>query len=82
MADIEFTCSNCRQTLEAPEEMAGEMVECPSCQQTIAIPSPAPREKAVVMCPECGAPMEPEAVLCVKCGFHRGLGRKVKTEFT
>ncbi|MFC1497957.1 hypothetical protein ACFLS1_05730 [Verrucomicrobiota bacterium] len=46
MSDIKFQCSNCQQTLEAPEEMAGDAVECPSCQQQLTVPSPpAPSRK-------------------------------------
>jgi DNA-directed RNA polymerase subunit RPC12/RpoP len=40
MADIEFTCSECGQTLEAPEEMAGESLACPECEAPITIPAP------------------------------------------
>jgi DNA-directed RNA polymerase subunit M/transcription elongation factor TFIIS len=38
MADIEFTCPECGQVLEAPEEMAGESLACPSCEAPISIP--------------------------------------------
>ena len=40
MAEITFSCPGCRQELEAPEEMAGEIVECPNCQKQITIPKP------------------------------------------
>lgn len=32
-------------------------------------------------CPECGADMEPDAVLCMSCGFHKGLGKRIGTDF-
>jgi len=38
MPDIEFACPSCGQTLEAPLEMAGESVECPSCQEVMVVP--------------------------------------------
>ena len=40
MADMEFECPGCRQTLEAPEDMAGDIVECPACGTQIAVPAP------------------------------------------
>lgn len=41
--DIAFSCPHCAQHLEAPPEMAGDQVECPSCSQAISIPAqPAP----------------------------------------
>lgn len=42
MAEIEFNCPACGQVLEAPEEMAGESLACPSCEAPITIPAPAP----------------------------------------
>ena len=39
MADIRFSCPGCGQVLEAPPEMVGELVECPSCQQQFSIPA-------------------------------------------
>ena len=41
MADIEFNCPACDQVLEAPEEMTGEAIDCPSCETEITIPPPA-----------------------------------------
>jgi len=40
MPDINFNCPNCNQNLDAPPEMAGETIECPSCTKAIVIPSP------------------------------------------
>jgi len=45
MPDIEFSCPSCGQTLEAPLELAGESVECPSCQEVMVVPA-AEREDA------------------------------------
>lgn len=42
MADIKFNCPGCKQSLEAPSDMAGQLIECPSCKRTIEVP-PAPR---------------------------------------
>ena len=38
MDDIKFVCPNCNQRLEAPEDMAGQVVECPGCQQALTVP--------------------------------------------
>jgi len=31
MSDFEFKCPNCKQSLEASEDMLGQLIECPSC---------------------------------------------------
>ena len=82
MADITFACANCRQSLEAPEEMAGEAIDCPACGHSITIPSPAapPTQAAAPACPSCGAGLETDSVLCTACGYHLKLGRKLSTD--
>lgn len=35
---INFTCSNCGEPLEAPGEMAGQVLVCPKCKKTQLIP--------------------------------------------
>ena len=50
MADIAFICSNCEQKIEAPEEMAGLQVECPSCQRELLIPT---QKRMLTLCPLC-----------------------------
>ena len=37
MSDIQFNCPHCKQSLEAPSDMAGQLIECPSCKQTIEV---------------------------------------------
>jgi hypothetical protein len=39
MPDIHFECSKCKQTLNAPEELASQLIECPTCKETIEVPS-------------------------------------------
>ena len=39
MTDINFACASCGQNLDAPEDMAGTTVSCPSCSAQIVIPS-------------------------------------------
>ena len=95
MADFSFACPSCKQVLEASDDMAGQVVECPACQQQITIPCPetaAPQEEVAApqdaeeapaspKCPSCGTAMEADAVLCVHCGFHTKLGKKINTSF-
>lgn len=42
MADISFTCPHCKQHLEAPPEMAGEQLSCPTCRKDLKIPTVDP----------------------------------------
>ena len=42
MADTKFNCPHCNQSLEAPPEMRGEIIGCPSCQELLEIPRPIP----------------------------------------
>lgn len=35
---IKLTCSNCGQHIEAPNDLRGESIPCPSCDQHLAIP--------------------------------------------
>jgi len=80
MANIEFTCNFCKQTLEATDDMAGQEVDCPNCSKKILIPSLPSRPQQI--CPACQTPMEEGSVLCINCGFHLKLKKKIQTEFT
>jgi len=42
MSDISFTCPHCKQHLDAPPEMAGDQLACPTCQKQIRVPTAAP----------------------------------------
>lgn len=42
MSDYEFDCPHCGQSLEAPEDMLGETIDCPSCNGKLALPKPEP----------------------------------------
>lgn len=48
MADFKFSCPHCQQSLEAPPDMAGETIECPTCKNSFCIPGnvPQPTQKA------------------------------------
>lgn len=38
MPNIHFDCPQCTQPLEAPEELARELIDCPECKATIEVP--------------------------------------------
>jgi hypothetical protein len=38
MPDIHFECAMCKQSLEAPEELANQLIDCPTCKETIEVP--------------------------------------------
>lgn len=63
MADLHFECSECRQPLEAPRDMAGEIIECPACRATIEVPDPRTKN-----CPFCSEEILLTAVKCKHCG--------------
>jgi len=73
----------CNQKLEAPEEYANQVIECPACQKEIIVPGPEPvQQKASGSnCPGCGAALAEGVVLCMTCGFHTKLGKKIATDF-
>lgn len=45
MSDFTFTCPHCEQPLEVSEEMKGEIITCPSCNERITIPGARPKQK-------------------------------------
>ena len=40
MADINFKCGSCGQSLDAEPGMAGQSLSCPACSQTVTVPKP------------------------------------------
>lgn len=36
---VNFICSQCHQEIEAPVQMAGQTVECPSCGAKLTVPT-------------------------------------------
>jgi hypothetical protein len=43
MPDIHFECPKCSQTLDAPEELASKLIDCPTCKEAIEVPAPNQR---------------------------------------
>ena len=37
MSDYKFNCPHCRQSLEAPADMVGQLIDCPACNRTIEV---------------------------------------------
>ena len=38
MPEINFSCPKCNQPIDAPGELAGQLMECPACNETIEVP--------------------------------------------
>lgn len=38
MPDIHFECPKCSQTLDAPEELATQLIDCPTCKEPLKVP--------------------------------------------
>ena len=36
---MKIPCTNCNQHLEIPEELAGQTIECPACNTSLAVPA-------------------------------------------
>ena len=36
---MKISCSSCNQRLEIPEELAGQTIECPACNASLAVPA-------------------------------------------
>lgn len=76
MSDIKFTCSYCKQSLEAPSDMLGQLIDCPSCQHPIEVrketisplASPPPVNNSTIRCPFCSEEILATAVKCKHCG--------------
>ena len=79
MPDIKFNCPHCKQSLEAPEDMLGQTIECPACNGEISIPTqkplpaplappPVPQQKRTKECPFCGEDILLSALKCKHCG--------------
>lgn len=45
MPNIYFECPQCAQPIDAPDELANQLIECPACQQTIEVPARSQRKE-------------------------------------
>ena len=39
MVEIHFECPSCAQSINAPQELANQLIECPTCKNTIEVPA-------------------------------------------
>lgn len=67
MPDIHFECTKCGQHIDAPEELAAQLIECPTCKETIEVPTRNPRKEVPkpVAIPAASRGQNP---LCRTCG--------------
>ncbi len=60
MPDIKFYCRHCTQSIEAPGEMLGQLIDCPSCGASIEVrpppKSPPPTMSAAQVSPQENPP--------------------------
>jgi hypothetical protein len=72
--DLEFSCSNCKQSLVIDESARGMEIQCPNCQQTLTVPneepSSAPQPAAPVAAPSL--PAEPSSAF--QYGYYNHSG--------
>ncbi len=40
MNELKFECPHCKQSLEASEDLFGESINCPTCNETLTVPFP------------------------------------------
>jgi F0F1-type ATP synthase assembly protein I len=61
MSEINFECSKCGQTIDAPEEMCAQLIDCPACKETIEVPvrgrNYMPPDKETLPLPDANAAM-------------------------
>jgi hypothetical protein len=48
MADFTFNCPHCKQSLEAPEEMLGTVIGCPTCQAQVKCTKDVPKHQFIL----------------------------------
>ncbi len=75
MSDLFFKCPGCAQDIEAPDDLAGTMINCPGCDQLLRVPGePRIRGEFIFLCPACGQSIDVPAdasgvhLPCPGCG--------------
>ena len=65
MEDINFDCPHCGQNIDAPPELGGCIVDCPSCPKKVKVPA---YQGKLVRCPHCQSYTNPIVPFCSSCG--------------
>lgn len=73
---METRCPHCAKTVTIPDDKAGEMAQCPACDNVFHVPVPDHFPKC---CRNCRYPLEPGAKFCVNCGFNMETGELLET---
>ena len=73
MTNIQFTCLHCNQSIAAPVELLGQLIECPSCSQTVEVQKSQTR-------PPLSLPALPRAVPALKMPVPPKNPRKASRE--
>lgn len=74
MADLTFACPGCEQVIQAPEEWAGQVVECPNCNQEMTVPGNIPEDQEPLSIPDPASILPgvgeavPAEASCPECG--------------
>jgi len=90
---ISFSCKMCGRIVQAKQDSAGNIIECPACGAYLEIPqvqapsageSGRPQKKPVVstgkvVCPSCMAKLADDATVCIGCGIYVDSGRPILT---
>jgi hypothetical protein len=71
MSDFKFNCPHCQQSLEAPQDMLGTVIDCPSCNKRIQLPKPHLRAISKIKC--LFGSHEWEGCKCMSCGHVRDI---------
>ncbi len=62
---MKIPCSSCNQRLEIPEELAGQTIECPACNTSLAVPSlaapPSVTPQVKVATPQVASTKKPKS---------------------
>lgn len=79
MSKFEFSCPQCKQILEATDDMSGQLVDCPSCNEPIEVPFPKrPQQRLKTKTnTQHSKPNSSTSQLSNNMVFCRGCGKKI-----
>ena len=72
MSSLVFGCPNCQQPFQVADTQAGQVVQCPSCAQSVEIPADAFGAPAPAA-PAAPVAQTPQAYGCPSCGGQFGV---------